>query len=166
MRDQLRRNWLAAMQKRSTMVTSRQCGECFVCCVLTTVPELSKPTGTVCQHCDHGCKIYPERPVSCQLFACGWLRGDLPEWARPDEVHVMIEPLSDHFMLAVPEPGHERTWRTNEMTELLVETYQKRGIAVMSLPDTRALIPDGHSADEVAAALQFFAQYQADRARQ
>lgn len=72
----------------------------------------------------------------------------------------MIERLSDHFMLAVPERGHEKTWRTEEVSDLLVDVYRKVGTAVVSLPDGRALVPEGHSAGEVTAALRYFGQRQ------
>lgn len=142
---------------------SRKCGDCTLCCTLTTVPELGKPTNFQCMHCAKGCSIYERRPQSCRDFQCAWLRGEMPQWMRPDKVHVMIERKSDHFVLAVPERGHEKTWRVDKVNDMLIKTYQKNGTAVVSLPDGRALIPDGHSAEEVSAALRYFGQRQLER---
>ena len=86
----------------------RECGECTLCCLVTRVPELEKPEGTMCTFCDVGCTIYNDRPQSCRAFDCAWLKGAMDEDQRPDKTHVVIETLPDEsVVLALIEPGYE-----------------------------------------------------------
>jgi hypothetical protein len=63
----------------------RECGKCSLCCKVFDVPEISKPAGPWCPHCDPGkrrCTIYGARPPTCVDFFCQWLvdRTLGPEW--------------------------------------------------------------------------------------
>lgn len=70
---------------------SRGCGPCQACCTWLKVPELPKDAGKVCEHlCHSGCGIYDQRPRSCRKFECLWLKGELPEEARPDKIGVIF----------------------------------------------------------------------------
>ena len=74
--------------------TTRACGPCQACCELPTVPELKKPMFTRCANlCAEGCAIYAERPDTCRVFVCAWLRGDalLADEDRPDQLGLMLE---------------------------------------------------------------------------
>lgn len=57
------------------------------------VDELNKPQNVWCSHFQKnvGCSIYPDRPKSCQAFACLWLTapqlGD--EW-KPDKCGMVL----------------------------------------------------------------------------
>lgn len=42
------------------------------------------------KECALGCTIYSSRPNSCRQFSCSWLLGDLPDWAKPDKINVVI----------------------------------------------------------------------------
>lgn len=71
----------------------RICGGCTACCKTHGVFQLSKDPGKWCFHCDigKGCKIYSERPTSCQEFKCSWLVGlGFPEY-RPDKTRIVPE---------------------------------------------------------------------------
>ena len=73
------------------MENQRECGECTACCKTHGVRELSKNAGVWCPHCNigKGCKIYSERPKSCQNFQCSWLVGlGLMEY-RPDKTGIV-----------------------------------------------------------------------------
>jgi hypothetical protein len=121
------------------------------------VPELRKPEGKTCEFCDHGCTVYPDRPPSCRAFQCEWLKGELPLWARPDKIHVMIEKLPVvPVAIALPEPGHEATWPTPRVIDVLKDRYQARGVAVITRQgDTRyALVPEGKTEDDVIDAFR------------
>lgn len=67
---------------------SRTCGECQVCCKVTTIdlPEIQKESGAFCRHgLGGGCGIYDTRPQVCRAFYCGWrLSRDFPDDWRPD----------------------------------------------------------------------------------
>jgi hypothetical protein len=77
------------------LVPNRTCGGCTVCCRELTVdiPELRKPSGIPCDHCDEGrgCRVYATRPALCRDWHCGW-RGlsDLDDAWRPDRCGVLI----------------------------------------------------------------------------
>ena len=74
--------------------TGRSCGSCSECCRLIGVEELAKPAGQWCAHCDpgHGCRIYPDRPKTCQGFSCLWLvNPEFGEHWRPTVAHMVIQ---------------------------------------------------------------------------
>lgn len=62
-------------------MTDATCGSCTMCCKLMGVPELDKPPGEWCKHCDPkvGCTIYDDRPESCKDFECLWLQAQSRE---------------------------------------------------------------------------------------
>jgi hypothetical protein len=73
----------------------------------------------------------------------------MPCRMRPDKSHVMIEHLPGaDVVLALPEPGHESTWRTKENVQALVAQYQQKGVSVMG-SDRRTLLAKGHTAETV-----------------
>jgi Fe-S-cluster containining protein len=74
---------------------SRECGGCTACCTVCEILELDKPIRTKCEHeCEIGCAIYENRPKTCQLFFCAWLRGFGTEDERPDKLGLFIEDRS------------------------------------------------------------------------
>ena len=79
-----------------TLVPSRECGDCTVCCSVLPVrsPELNKTSHVLCKHCDegHGCRIYATRPPLCRSYHCGWRMWEaLPEDWRPDKSGVFVD---------------------------------------------------------------------------
>ena len=75
------------------MQEKRTCGGCTACCKTHGVAELKKQGGTICPHCNigSGCRIYEERPESCQVFRCSWLQGLGLDEYRPDKTGVVPE---------------------------------------------------------------------------
>lgn len=101
-----------------------------MCCITTTVPELTKPSWTLCVHCTGvGCGIYEARPASCRAFECGWYRDlQLPDALRPDRSGVMVEILDGtNVVLAVVDRQRPNAWREPLITRWL-----------------RALVDSGH----------------------
>jgi hypothetical protein len=87
------------------LVRGRECGECQVCCIITTIdlPEIQKTSGAPCRHSlKGGCDIYEARPHVCRTFYCGWRRstGFPADW-RPDLSDIFAV-LEDH---KVPQFG-------------------------------------------------------------
>ena len=87
----------------------RTCGECTVCCFITSIPELEKEKYTPCKNlCATGCGIYADRPTPCSEFECAWLMEeahgvvDLRLLERPDKVGLMFRlAMSDKLGLIV-----------------------------------------------------------------
>lgn len=87
--------------------TQRRCGDCQLCCKLLPTPEIGSPANERCQHQKHGvgCAIYERRPMSCQLWSCGWLI-DGPDLPRPDRSHYVIDTIPDYITIQ-PHDGSE-----------------------------------------------------------
>jgi len=99
-----------------------QCGTCVMCCITTNIPELAKPSWTICTHCTGtNCSIYQMRPESCRTFECGWYRyPELIDELRPDRCGIMIEILDrTHVILAVVDPKRPDAWRVPLVTTWL-----------------------------------------------
>ena len=89
---------------------TNHCGECTACCRVFDIPELKKPAGQWCQHCDigKGCKVYDDRPQMCAEFECLWLmsqkrsdpREHLKPGMRPDKCKVVFSPSTDPSIMA------------------------------------------------------------------
>ena len=63
------------------MSTTRECGDCSLCCKLTYIkfgPDDDKPANEWCKQCvpGLGCRIYDERPDTCDRFSCAWLTDE------------------------------------------------------------------------------------------
>ena len=132
----------------------RKCDGCTLCCTITRVPEINKAEYTSCPFLHEknsgckGCSIYKDRPDSCRKYECAWLKGDMPDWMKPDECHLMIEKIPNApVVLALPEPGYENNWRTPKIEEVLKKEYQEKGIAVVAI-DKMALLPKGMTPQE------------------
>jgi hypothetical protein len=76
----------------------RRCGDCQLCCKVLPTSEINKPANTRCQHqrVGKGCAIYAHRPMSCAVWSCLWLTGDL-DARRPDRSHYVVDPLPDYL---------------------------------------------------------------------
>ncbi len=73
---------------------SRECGACSACCHRLGVPEIEKPAQTLCPHLHEkgfSCTIYAQRPHSCAVYACSWLRGMGDDEDRPDKSGVLVD---------------------------------------------------------------------------
>ncbi len=83
---------------------TRPCGDCSLCCKLLRIKKndtfpFDKPAGEWCRHCNPGvgCTIWDAGtlPKLCQDYVCLWKLAplNLPEQARPDNLHAILEPL-------------------------------------------------------------------------
>ena len=95
------------------------CGDCTQCCRIMAVSELQKPKNTLCGHCDvgKGCRIYQDRPTSCQSFRCLWLQAQdsfppLPLNLRPDKSKVVLHVSADEkSIVAKVDPKYPNAWK-------------------------------------------------------
>ena len=122
------------------MTGINRCGDCTMCCKLMGVPEIRKPAGTWCQHCNigKGCKIYDERPENCRIFECGWLQSQsreprevMPPELRPDRCKVVIAPSTNpNYILAQVDPGSRDAWQRPAIWRVL-ENAALNGLRVV-----------------------------------
>jgi hypothetical protein len=137
------------------------CGSCTACCRVYAIPEVKKPAGPWCQHCDigKGCKIYDERPALCVDFKCLWLqsreredkRDHLPDELRPDRCKVVFSPsTNERIMAAITMPGAPLAWRKGPAREL-IDRMVKGGMNVVVGPPAtlRKTMVDRHGEREV-----------------
>lgn len=97
------------------VVPGRSCDACTLCCKVIGVPELTKPRGHDCNHCEtgRGCRIYARRPSVCADFYCSYLLspalGD--EW-KPLTSHLVLGYMADaDVILVYTDPDHPDAWR-------------------------------------------------------
>jgi hypothetical protein len=86
------------------VTTNRRCGDCQLCCKLLPTPEIGSLANERCKHQKHGvgCAIYARRPLSCQLWSCGWLQPDdhdTHDLPRPDRAHYVVDPMPDFITM-------------------------------------------------------------------
>lgn len=78
------------------LVPGRDCGGCVECCraIPLNLPELAKPTGTLCAYCvdGAGCSVHQIRPQTCRTWFCLWRVVELPDDWRPDLSGVIVRP--------------------------------------------------------------------------
>jgi hypothetical protein len=93
----------------------RACGACTLCCKLYALPELGKPPGVWCRHCEpgKGCKVHDSPPTSCRQFFCLWMTdGKLPETWRPDHAKFVLSIFpANGFVYGQVDPGAPAAWR-------------------------------------------------------
>lgn len=97
------------------VVPGRSCYSCTLCCKVIGVPELAKPQGHDCIHCDigRGCKIYDRRPEVCAEFCCSYLLSPAlgEEW-KPGTCHLVLGYMAEaDVILIYTDPDHPGAWR-------------------------------------------------------
>lgn len=97
------------------IVPGRSCDNCTLCCKVIAVPELAKPQGRDCVHCDtgRGCGIYARRPGVCAEFYCSYLLSPAlgEEW-KPRESHLVLGYMAAaDVILIYTDPDHPGAWR-------------------------------------------------------
>ncbi len=97
------------------VVSGRSCENCTLCCKVLGIPELAKPRGAVCTHCDWGtgCTIYARRPKACSDFDCSYLLSpSLGEEWKPTTSHLVLGYMADaDIVLVFTDPDHAGAWR-------------------------------------------------------
>lgn len=129
-----------------TVLKSRTCGTCTMCCKLLGIKELDKPSDKWCPHCDvgHGCKIYADRPPSCVEFACAYImEPDLPEELRPDRCRVVMwAPIeaNDKFIQFNVDPAYPDAWKTSAMRTAIESILSYGSDIIISTGNHRAIL--------------------------
>lgn len=97
-----------------TLVESRSCGSCSLCCKVARLWTLQKPAGKWCSHCAPGrggCQIHADRPSECRDFFCSWLRSPElgQEWQPRACKMVLIR--RPHQIILLVDSAHQTAWR-------------------------------------------------------
>lgn len=136
------------------------CGACKLCCKVMAVPELDKPRGTWCKHCDvrapgGGCTVHDAQPAAvCGDFECVWLQMNRREpggWKpelRPDRSHVVLTTANDGAtLLAHVDPSYASAAESGPMGRYLANMIKQRKLSlVIAIGDLRrAYLSDGRS---------------------
>lgn len=113
------------------------CDGCTLCCKFMKVDELNKLGNVWCQHCKigSGCAIYAERPDSCQVYECLWLKTQsldkpIPFELRPDRSKVVMGTANQgEDVILYVTPDRPDAWKHPAFGKLLAE-FRGRGINV------------------------------------
>ena len=134
------------------LVPGRQCGSCMLCCKVMRVPELNKPSGTLCTHAlpGKGCAIREHRPRSCRTFFCGWrLDPNIDSLWKPEICgFVLTIDVRYASMFAMVDPARPNAWRMQpyhgRMREWSARAFQedKRIVAQVAGGEATVILPD------------------------
>ncbi len=129
----------------------RNCGDCHACCIHLPIPAGEvcagvKLAGVECPHlAEHGCRIYQERPATCQQFKCVWFRE--PTWPgawRPDQSGLLcLREEIDEGVSAALVYEIERDAIARPTTELILAKLRESTalVALVNLQRQRQLLP-------------------------
>lgn len=121
-------------------VTTRECGQCKLCCKVLPVPEIDKLSNVWCQHAKGaGCAIYSTRPRGCRTWSCFWLTDateKFPDLRRPDKAHYVIDEGADIVKVdgkqigvaqIWADPGYPAAWRSDEALQRFIRILAQNG---------------------------------------
>ena len=94
--------------------STRDCGDCHLCCKVFPIPETGKADFAPCPHLDPetGCRDYDARPQACREFACLWLLDpSLPEAWKPCEAGFVLHDPAPWALLASVDVDWPDAWR-------------------------------------------------------
>jgi len=111
-----------------------------MCCKITEITELAKPTGQWCANCrvGEGCTIYGQHPASCKDFRCGYLDGAVSEAWRPNQSHLTLTfaPGVNYPVIHV-DPGYPDAWRAepfhSQIRQWAIDLDKNNGMVLVSL---------------------------------
>jgi hypothetical protein len=118
-------------------VLTNNCGTCTACCKVYAIPELEKPAGKWCDHCEIGksCKIYETRPQRCVEYECLWLQSQkdkarLGPELRPDKCKIVFSATTNpRIITGITMPGAPFAYQRKDVAEL-IEALRRRGIGI------------------------------------
>ncbi len=111
------------------LVPGRSCAGCTLCCKLLRIPELDKPQGKWCSHCDpkRGCKTYETRPQSCREFFCGYLTShNLSDIWAPIKSRILLMGV-EGGLSAVVDRDRPDAWRVSPYYEQ-IKAWSRQGM--------------------------------------
>jgi hypothetical protein len=125
--------------------SSRECGDCSLCCKVLGIPELNKAKDAWCPNfaAGIGCHIYADRPPSCRNFVCRWMSDPAmgPEW-KPSICKMVIDTRRSLFVVHV-DPAVTKPWRAEPYFSVLKRLSARgltRGTMVMVIERRRTIV--------------------------
>jgi len=118
------------------IASTRQCGDCTLCCKMLYVSVYESPIGEYCKHCipDNSCSIHEERHTLCRTFDCLWIKQtQIPESYRPDRCHVLFE-LPSHSLVywAHVDDDYPDAYKTDEVQKIIRKINEAGHAVVMN----------------------------------
>ena len=111
------------------LVAGRSCAGCTLCCKLLRIPELQKPQGKWCTHCEprRGCTAYETRPQSCREFFCGYLTSQsLSDAWAPTRSRIVLMGV-EGGIAAVVDRDRPDAWKAAPYYEQ-IKTWARQGM--------------------------------------
>lgn len=131
-----------------------ECGDCTACCKVLPIDDdiLAKDSNVLCVHCDKGCTVYDDRPISCVNFNCVYIEDGYDESLRPDKTGVIFEKITTKIYLGLVDQDCLNTWNTIQMSAH-IKQYNDQGISVVVSSFSDGIInvycADDHKIDKV-----------------
>jgi hypothetical protein len=94
----------------------------MMCCKLTEIDSLKKPSGKWCSHAIHGrgCGIYLSRPNDCREFYCDWMLSDaLSDVWKPSKCKFLILTGMDGVISVLVDVVSPDAWRKSPYHEFI-----------------------------------------------
>jgi hypothetical protein len=133
------------------------------------IPELGKPPGQWCEHCDpkspRPCRVFgkPERPYSCGSFQCLWTQHyDWDEELRPNKSRVVFERIDDENVFGLVDSGMPSSWLKPAVKRKIAELVRAgNAVVIKTKGEKHFLLPKGRSKAQVTEAYKrFMAKWQ------
>ncbi|QIG76938.1 hypothetical protein EVC30_109 [Rhizobium phage RHph_Y1_11] len=137
-------------------IAQNNCGSCNLCCKLLGITEIKKEKNRWCGFCDvgKGCKIYDNRPPSCQEYQCMWLASQetpapLPIEYRPDKSKVVITSVNETTISAHVDPGSPHAWKAKPIIDVLNILALQAKVLVSTNNSLEKILLEGNGASIV-----------------
>lgn len=131
------------------LATPRACDGCTMCCKVMSIDELEKPEGVWCTYCavGRGCKIYSERPPSCQAFQCGYLMmPGMGEHWFPARSKMVVTAENEGQIVIRADDSRPNAWKSepfySELKSMAASLGSSHQILVRTGGRTIAIVPD------------------------
>lgn len=127
-----------------------ECGSCTACCTMFPIASIGKPANARCPHCDSGCLIYEDKPLTCTEYECAYLQvTGIPESLRPDRCGVIFTKRTDRIFSGVLVSGGTVTDEAKQQ----IQAFIRQGFSVILLsvkkPKPHVILASGHAADTI-----------------
>lgn len=117
-----------------------------MCCKTMGIIEFQKPNDVWCTHCaiGKGCKIYDQRPPTCQIFSCMWLAiKNMPEELKPDKCKMVFTISSEDTVTVNVDVGRPDAWKSPVAQATMKKLTSDYKVLIKLGNTLRQYMPDG-----------------------